>query len=366
MKHIRKCLAGVAVAMLLSGCVIHKQGPKFDARDRRDTTTLTNLASVSSTNRIQPEWLTAPTNFYRLGPGDRLEVEILGDPSTRTMTTVAPDGRLYYYLLPGLDVWGLTLEETRLLLQDELKQYLTNPQVGVQLRGVDSSRVWVLGRVQEAGVYPMSAPMTLIEALTLAGGPMTSAGAETTEELADLSHSFIIRNGERLPVDFEALLNEGDMSQNIYLQPDDFIYLPSSLSRDIYVLGAVRQPQAVARRHGTLSAAVAQAGGTIKDAYVREVAIVRGSMSDPKIALVNYDEIIKGKAPDVVLDPQDIVYVPFSPYRFLNKYLDLALTTFAQTVGLNEGTRSVSGNAPPVGVSIPIGSVVTPAPVIIR
>src|SRR5690606_16738918 len=131
---------------------------------------------------------------------------------------------------------------------------------------------------------------------------------------ADLGQSFVIRNGKRLPIDFEALIKGGDMSQNIYLQPDDFVYLPSATARDIYVLGAVRMPKAVGRQHRTLAAAIAEAGGTVPTAYRSHVGIVRGSMNDPKIAIVNYDDIVRGKAPDVVLEPRDIVYVPYSPY----------------------------------------------------
>ena len=338
----------------MSGCYITKRGPEFDARAYRNATVVTNLASVESTNTIRREWLQPSTNFFTLGPGDRLELEIMGDPASRAIVPVQPDGKVYYYLLPGIDVWGLTLAEARERIEQEMKAFLTAPQVSVQLRSIDSTRVWVLGRVQNAGVYPMIAPMTLLEVLAMAGGPMSSSASGTTEDLADLSHSFVVREGERLPVNFERLLRDGDMSQNIYLQPDDMIYLPSSLARDIYVMGAVRTPRAVARQHGTLVAAIAEAGGPIKNAHLSQVAIVRGSLDNPRIAIVNYGEIIRGEAPDVLLEPRDIIYVPFSPYRFLTKYLDLILTTFVRAVAINEGARAAEPNAAPAGVNIGI------------
>lgn len=365
MKKLGFVLAWSAACMLLTGCFLSKRGPEFNARAYRNVTALTNFASVESTNRIQPGWLQPATNFYQLGPGDKLEIEISGDPASRAIVPVGPDGRIYYYLLPGVDVWGLTLEETRQRLENELKSILTAPSVSVQLRGIDSTRVWVLGRVQSPGVYPMIAPMTLLEALSLAGGPMSSSASGTTEDLADLPHSFVVRNGERLPVNFDRLLREGDMSQNIYLQPDDFIYLPSSLSRDIYVLGAVRAPQAVPRQHATLAAAIAGAGGPVKNAYISQVAIVRGTLDDPKIAVVNYADIVKGEAPDVLLEPRDIVYVPYNPYRFLTKYLDLVLLTFVRAVAINEGARAAEPESAPAGVSIGIvgnpGTILLPA-----
>lgn len=351
--------------LLLSGCYMAKRGERFDARESaREATILTNLAAVESTNRIQSEWLHPPTNSFTLGPGDKLEIEILGDPASRALATVGPDGRLYYYLLPGVDVWGLTLDQAKERIEFGLREFLTEPRVAIQLRSIDSTRVWILGRVANAGIYPMAAPMTLLEAISVAGGTLTSSASGTTEDLADLPNSFVVRNGERLPVSFERLLNEGDMSQNIYLQPDDFVYFPSAVSRDIYVLGAVRTPKAVPRQHGTLIGAISEAGGPIKNAHLSQVAIVRGSLDNPKIAVLNYNEIISGKAPNVLLEPRDIVYVPYSPYRFLTKYLDLILLTFVRAVAINEGARAAEPNSAPAGVSIGItsgtGTIVVP------
>jgi polysaccharide biosynthesis/export protein len=341
-----------AFAVALCGCKT-PTGEKFDARagHQQKVALLTNLSSVEVTNSVRPEWRQAPTNFYTIGPGDRLEIEIVNDPSTRTMTTVGPDGKVYFHLLPGMDVWGLTLAEARDRLQEALAKYVVNPQVGLQLRGIDSKRVWLLGRVQKPGVYSMGAPMTLLESLSLAGGTMTTSQTGTTEDLADLSHSFVIRNGERLPVDLAGLIERGDMSQNIFLQPDDFVYFPSSLSRDIYVLGAVRLPKAVTRQQGTLMAAIASAGGPVKNAYLSHVAIVRGSLSKPQIAVANFEDILKGKATDILLEPRDIVYVPLSPYRQLTKYADLIVTTFVRAIAINEGARA-GGSTQPASVSI--------------
>src|SRR5262249_12715954 len=124
-------------------------------------------------------------------------------------------------------------------------------QVTLTLRAVESQRIWLLGRLKAPGVYPMAAPMTLLEAIALAGGTLTLVNTRdvnvlpSSEELADFRRSFVIREGKLLPVDFDRLLRQGDLSQNIYLQPDDFVYFPSGAAREVYVLGAVAQPQAV-------------------------------------------------------------------------------------------------------------------------
>jgi protein involved in polysaccharide export with SLBB domain len=204
--------------------------------------------------------------------------------------------------------------------------------------------------------------MKLLEAISLAGGiadlPTLSVNVlPSSEPVADLRRSFIIRQGKLLPVDFDRLL-KGDLSQNIYLQPDDFVYLPSLAARQVYVLGAVGQPQAVPYNDElTLVGAIATALGTIKDADWYQVAIVRGSLSQPKVAIVNYRSIVHGHAADIQLEPQDIVYVPYTPYRYLTKYLDTILQTFVTSVAINEGARAVTKKSPPItGVFIPLGS----------
>ena len=126
--------------------------------------------------------------------------------ASRATTSVGPDGKIYFHLLPGLDVWGLTLAQTKSLLERELAKYMSGPQVAVALRTVGSKYVWLLGRLTKPGIYAMAAPMTLLEAIALAGGPAKSASTVTTEELADLHHSFVMRQGQLLPVDFRSPL----------------------------------------------------------------------------------------------------------------------------------------------------------------
>jgi protein involved in polysaccharide export with SLBB domain len=350
-------LCCIAIATLLvAGCNSPQDNTTgFDPRpDPADSST--DLVSLSLTDGIAPEWLLPPSDPYRLGPGDRIDIEILGEEEGTWSTFVGPDGKIYLHLLPGLQVWGLTLEETKALIEEEAEVYINSPQVAVTLTRVQSKRVWVLGRVNTPGIYPLQTPMTIIEAITKAGGLFTSRFSGTTEELADLHHSFLIRQGQALPVNFHELLREGDTSQNIYLQPDDFIYLPSSLSSEVYVLGAVYQPRAVGfKDQVTLVSAIAKARGTIEDAWLGHVAIVRGSLTTPQIAIVKYEAILKGEAQDVRLQPRDIVYVPFSPYRSLNNYANLIVNTFVRTVAANEGGRAVNPDYDGPGVSIPIG-----------
>ena len=322
--------------------------------------------------------LQRPNLEYRLGPGDAIMIEIVGDLTTRSRTTVGPDGKIYFNVLPGIDVWGMTISQARDRIVQEMQKFVREPQpISITLLSAESQRIWVLGRLNKPGVYRLSGPMTLLEAISEAGGPSpaaafaTMAGGMTggaggfgmaatsrkgTDEAADLGRAFVIRQGRMLPVDFQKLLREGDMSQNIYLQPDDFVYLPSGRVGSVHVLGAVSGPRALDYQNQlTLVQSIAQAGGTLRDAYPSHVAIVRGSLTQPKVAVVDFNAIVKGQSPDVLLEPQDIVYVPHSPYRVLNRYVDLILDTFARTIGVNEGARAVSDRVTPIGVNVPLG-----------
>lgn len=332
-----------------------KQAVHFDARSTNAITSITNLVSAGGTNSISPLWLVPSTNAYTLGPGDQIDIELIGEGEGPESVFVGPDGRIYFNLLPGIQVWGLTLEQTRKKLADSLKNMVRDPQIAITLREVHSQRVWVMGRINTPGIYPLDTPMTVLEAISKAGGLFTSRFSGTTEELADLHHSFVMRRGQHLPINFHQLIREGATSQNIYLEADDFIYLPSSLSSEVHVLGAVNQPRAVGYKDQvTLVSAIANAKGTAKDAWLKHVAIVRGSLSDPKIAIVDYNEIVRGRATDVLLEPKDIVYVPFSPYRNLNAYAKMITTTFVKTIAANEGGRAADNKFQSPGVSIPI------------
>jgi polysaccharide export outer membrane protein len=278
-----------------------------------------------------------------------------GNAASRATVTVGLDGKIYYSLLPGIDVMGLTVDQARARVEAELSKYVIQSKISMSLRLVGSEYVWLVGRMSRPGIYPMPGPMTLLEALTMAGGTASALSAVNTVNLADLRHSFVMRQGRVLPVNFVSLLQEGDMSQNIYLQPNDFVFIPSSLSQEVYVLGSVLTPRTVPFSDPmTLISAIAGANGPADNAYLGHVAIVRGSLSQPQLIEVDYNAVLRGKAPNVLLEPGDIVYVPLSPYRYLTDYANLIVNTFVRTWAANMGARAVQGGTP-VGVAVPVG-----------
>jgi polysaccharide export outer membrane protein len=380
---MKTALILVLSALLLAGCAskapkgtftnVPTGAPSNYSSLGNPAPVVTNVTGEVVKTPLTPDMLQPTSAPFTLGPGDTIEIEIIGLANSRAVTPVGLDGKIYYNLLSGLDVWGLTLDQTRALLEKELAKYVPQAQVGLTLRVVGSKHVWVLGRLNRPGIFPLTGSMTLLESLAQAGGTARSASQVTSADLADLRHSFVVRQGQFLPVDFFRLLRGGDMSQNIYLQPDDFVYVPSALVNEVYVLGAVRFPRTVAYQEPmSLISAIAGADGPerlqwisgvdngpfTKDAYLSHVAIIRGSLAEPQIAVVDCNAIMKGRAPDVRLEPGDIIFVPNSPFTTIKRYANLIVNTFVTTIAANEGIRAGGQNVG-VNVAVPV-NVTTP------
>ena len=348
------CCGAVSVLLLLALCGCATKHP------HHAPPVAASLVAAPTPSPLDTRLLLPPPDEFTLGPGDRLEIEFIGDTTSRSSAEVGPDGKIYFNLLPGIDVGGLTLAQARSLISSRATQFMREtPNVALSLQEVASKRVWILGSVNQPGIYPLAGPLTLLGALAEAGGPTIAEEGNSPlasrSVSADLRRGFVLRGGQMLPVDFERLILQGDITQNIYLRPGDFIYLPAATAQTVHVIGAVSVPGAVYSGDGiTLVQTIASAGGTIKDAYTTHVAIVRGSMTQPTISIVDYKAMIKGTAPDVVLEPHDIVYIPYTPYRTIGRYVDLILRTFVQTVGVNEGAHAVDSSAGSVGVNVQV------------
>ncbi len=346
----------VVVAVFFVSLACQQSIPKneFDARKGNQNVRNLTFSNVETKRPLDRKLLVPPTDPYILGPGDIVEIEIAEIPGTLARTFVMPDGMIYYNLAGGIRAEGLTQPEFGKKLTEALKRDYTNPLVNVSLVEVRSRRYWILGRVFKPGIFPLRQPTTLLEAISQSGGLFTSSFSGSTEELADLSNSVVIRNGDILPVNFEKLIKSGDTSQNIYLQHNDFIYLPSSTSSTVLLLGAVTAPQAIGYKDSlTLVDCIAQGKGPAKDAYLDQVVIVRGSLQKASAATVNLKAILTGKETNVLLQPGDIVWIPRRPLGLLETTVQLVFKDAARSIAASEGANVVGSKVNPV-VTIPI------------
>ena len=278
-----------------------------------------------------------------LGPGDVLNLVLFGErDSARVDVPIGPDGRISFLQAHDLMAAGLTVDELRSKLDQALSKYYQNPRTIITPVAFRSKKYIVLGAVGNRGVYPFDRPLTVIEALARAGGLQTGLYGRDTVELADLGRSFLVRNGQRVPVDFERLFERGDLSQNVPLEPDDFLYVAQASANEIYVLGQVVAPGVVAYlpRTSTMSV-IAASGGFTPEAFRSRVLVVRGSLTHPESFVVDAAAILSAKQPDFQLQARDIVYVGKSPWVKAEEVLDTVATAFIQGFVVNTTSRKI-------------------------
>lgn len=267
---------------------------------------------------------------FTLGPNDVVNFYYYGRPElSRPGVLIGPDGRVTYLQAQGIMTTGLTIDELRDEVTAELGKFYRKPRIIVTPGEFRSKKFHVLGKVVNKGTYTLERPLTIIEAVAQAGGLETGVFELNTVELADLPRSFLIRNQQRLAVDFDKLFRNGDLSQNILLEPEDYLYFPSSVANEIYVLGSVKSPGAQGLSvDASVLSAITLAGGFTERAYKQKVLVVRGGLDTPKRFVVNMADVLAGKVADFRVEPRDIVYVSDRPWSRVEDLADMAATAF--------------------------------------
>ena len=271
---------------------------------------------------------------YTLGPNDVVNFAFYGHPElARPSVLIGPDGRVGYLQAQGVMASGLTIDELRDAFTAELGKYYRKPRIIVTPGEFRSKKFYILGKVVGKGAYTLSRPLTIIEAVAQAGGLETGIFELNTVELADLPRSFLIRNRQRVAVDFEKLFRNGDLSQNILIEPDDYLYFPSAIANEIYVLGSVKSPGAQGLTSDASVLAVITLGGGFTDrAYKQRVLVMRGGLDNPQRFVVNVADILAGRTPDFRLEPRDLVYVSDRPWSRVEDLADMAASAFIRTM----------------------------------
>lgn len=288
-----------------------------------------STTALSGANGKRAKWQQRLT----LGPGDVVSISMLeAADSYRGEVLIGPDGRLNYMEVQNFTATGMTIDELRGALDKELAKYYRSPRTVVIPVAFQSKKYYVLGAVSRKGVFTLDRPTTIIEAVAKSGGLASGVIDRNPMELADLSHSFLIRNGERLTVDFEKLFQRGDLSQNVPLEPDDFLCFPPATLNEVYVLGEVGGPgPQLWDGTTTMISAITRAGSFSRVAYRQRVLVVRGSLNNPQTFVVDTKAILKGESPDFKLEPRDIVYVNAKPWQFAQDLVANAIAVFIQS-----------------------------------
>jgi polysaccharide biosynthesis/export protein len=161
-----------------------------------------------------------PDEFYVIGAGDVLNVNVWKEPSLSGTVKVRPDGFVTVPLVNEIQVVGMTTAQLRKVLEDKYKEFTVDPFVTVRLEAIASSEVFLVGQVSRPGAFPLNGNETLLQILTRAGG---------LSVFADRSNIRVVRrDGDKITeyiADYDGII-KGDLKQDILLRPGDRIIVP--------------------------------------------------------------------------------------------------------------------------------------------
>ena len=160
-------------------------------------------------------------NHYLLHQGDRLDISVWGDKSLAKELKVLPDGSISFPLTGRVEVAGKSSTEVEQLISKKLTKYLPEPEVTVIVVGTEGSKIYILGKVKQPGPVLLTGPITVLQALSIAGGFDKFADTDSIKILKSKKNG-----GQVLVVDYTKLLKGQDLNTNYVLTADDTILVP--------------------------------------------------------------------------------------------------------------------------------------------
>jgi polysaccharide biosynthesis/export protein len=158
---------------------------------------------------------------YVIGPQDIIDISVWKEPDLSRSVPVRPDGQISLPLLNDVQAAGLTPAQLGAQITSDLTKYVTNPQVTVIISQINSQRIYIIGEVTRAGSYTLLPDMTVLQALSDAGGFTTFANSKKV---------YILREGngkqQKIPFNYKDVITGKDPGQNIELKPGDTIIVP--------------------------------------------------------------------------------------------------------------------------------------------
>src|ERR1700678_3211699 len=153
---------------------------------------------------------------YIIGPQDVLDISVWKEPEVSRVVPVRPDGKISLPLLNDVQAAGLTPAQLAAEITESLKKYVTSPQVTVIITTINSQRVYILGEVTRPGAFPMLPGMTVMQALSSAGG---------FTPFAKMKSIYVLRtdNGKKVkfPFNYKEAINGKNSEQDIQLKAGD-------------------------------------------------------------------------------------------------------------------------------------------------
>jgi polysaccharide biosynthesis/export protein len=177
------------------------------------------IDATADTNSATPSATDDPN--YVIGAQDILNINVWKDPDVSRTVPVRPDGKISLPLLDDVQAAGLTPMQLAAYITTDLKKYMTDPEVAVIVTQINSQRIYLLGEVGRAGGYTLLPGMTVLQALSDAGG---------FTPFANKKKIYVMRQINGKPVKFyfnyNDVINGKHSEENIQLKAGDTIVVP--------------------------------------------------------------------------------------------------------------------------------------------
>jgi polysaccharide export outer membrane protein len=160
-------------------------------------------------------------------PNDKLTIDVYKNPDLTRQVTVQPDGLISISLVQSIQAAGLTPAQLKVELEKRLKEYLEVPTVTVIIDAIQSYRVYVTGKVQKPGVITSERPLTVLQALALAGGLLEYSKKDQIAIVRTISPQ--VGRGQqdiKFPFDYDKVYDGTKQAQNIFLISGDVVNVP--------------------------------------------------------------------------------------------------------------------------------------------
>jgi len=178
-----------------------------------------NQAAVAAANSVQKPVTQDPN--YIIGPQDVLDISVWKEAELTRSVPVRPDGKISLPLLNDVRAAGLTPNQLAAQITASLKRFVTDPQVTVIVTQINSQRIYILGEVSRTGAYPLLPDMTILQALSSAGG---------FTQFANKKKIYMLRteNGKQVkyPFDYKAVIDGKRPDMDLVLKAGDTIVVP--------------------------------------------------------------------------------------------------------------------------------------------
>ena len=295
----------------------------------------TNVSRVLATKEL----LKLQSEEYKVGPDDVLEVSVFEwetNDETKTLhLRVSEKGIIPLPVVGALNVSGMSVQEIQTAIENALRDsgVLQDPRVGVWVSEFRSRQISIIGAVHQPGSYAIHQNVsTLLDMISLAGGPMDNAGGI----------AYVIRNSdrgknpERIKIDLEELLQKGQLDLNPVLGAGDVVFVPKAPL--IYVYGCVRQAGGFTfRKQLRILESIALAGGMTDLANHSDVTLIRRQEDGTeRVYQIDVARIEAGKDPNIFMRDGDVLRVhESSPKRFWEEFTTLVRGLFSFSYRLN-------------------------------